>query len=778
MSDSDFSSEHEPVDDSTPTVPAPQPVEQHTEPPPTIRSAPKLDLDQAQELVGNRYRMESVAGQGGMGRVFTAHDQRLDRRVAIKFLTGPLQADARERLLSEARAMAGIRHPGIAPVHEVVCDVDIPYLVMGWIDGIEMDVAWRSMNLDQRIEMVDQVITAVSELHDVGLVHLDIKPCNILVDRFNTPVLVDFGLARSAANTPGTSSGGTPGYAAPEQFSGESTPGPAADVHAIGVLLFQAMTDQLPWAGDSTAALLKAAMQEPPRIAEELAPGAPWPLQRIAMAALERSPARRYPDARNIRLDLLRYQRGEMVAARPSQLTTQFSEQVRQRQEETEVWNRQGLITQREATQLGRIYERIQRPESHWIVDSRRLTISQVTLYLGGWVVLLAMTIGLGYGWQTLEETTWLRWAIPGGIALGILSVAMTFLQRQHPRLALAYLFTACILLPIAVAIFLEDMHWFSATRDSLDTQCLSVILDVPPIISNINLLISAATLTLLSLVSRHLLCSSAFAILAVIGSIISVTAGWSTTGLMTDSQTGWASLGLVLLMSGIAMLATGIPLNRRQQAALRMLPPGHGHLLDAWALLSGGVITMVAALTLLAWNVPEWYLPGLLESASPAYEGSSEMVVDPQSRSIAFILNGLLLTGLSWLLGSAKTTACQRLSDLLRWIIPAHILGGLLALEADTDSVAAAWVWISVTALASLCFTVASVRRQWRPFVVSGLIGLAWSFVLMLSDLKDQLAADTFDTVIIGIIIGVPIIGIGIMILAGWLSNREQRMM
>ena len=111
---------------------------------------------------------------------------------------------------------------------------------------------------DARIDMVERVMAAVADLHESNLVHLDIKPRNILVDRFGVPVLVDFGLARAPAGAPGTSSGGTPGYAAPEQFVPGAPPGPRADVHALGVLLFQAMTNDLPWEASSVSELLEA----------------------------------------------------------------------------------------------------------------------------------------------------------------------------------------------------------------------------------------------------------------------------------------------------------------------------------------------------------------------------------------------------------------------------------------------------------------------------------------------------------------------------------------
>ena len=740
----------------------------------TPRHAPeelKLDVNTAQHMVGDRYRIESIAGEGGMGRVFVAHDQRLNRRVAIKFLTGALGSTAKTQVLDEARAMAGIRHAGIAPVYEVICDGDAPFLVMGWIDGIELDAAWQNFDLKQRVALITQIVSAVTELHNVGLLHLDIKPRNILVDRAGTPVLVDFGLARASAETPGTSSGGTPGYAAPEQFTHEFAPGPPSDVHALGVLLFRAMTNQLPWSAVSQEHFLKAIQTTRPKMPEELSPGAPWPLQRITMAALERDPALRYPDARSLGLDLARYIRGELVAARPSQLTNQFKEQVRQRQEDTRAWQRQGLVTNREATQLERLYETIQRAESHWIVDSRRLTISQVTLYLGGWLILLAMTVGLASGWSALGDASWLRWALPGGMCLGTLAAATMMQHSGQARLALAYLFTTCLLVPITIAVFLYEMGWFAA--DGGQGQALKVIFGLPPSLSNIDLLVSAMCMTAAAIVARRYLRSSGFAIVGVVGLIVAIIALWSTTGMLVDTVAAWAFLGIVLLLTGGTLLGIGIPLNKKQQELDRLSAPGREHLFDAWAILSGSILLIVVGLTMLAWNAPSWYIPGVLEGPGPSGSQLDQLIVNPQARSVAFIINGLLLILLSWQLGRVATTACERLAELLRWIIPAQVIGGLIALEAQTSSTSAAWVWLGVTIAVSVGFTLASVRKQWRPFIASGLIGLACSFMTLLSDLQRQLDPATFDTAVIAIIVAVSVLGIGVMLLAGWMTSR-----
>jgi predicted Ser/Thr protein kinase len=754
--------------DETPTIPLDSASNQ------TPRPAPeelKLDVNTAQHMVGDRYRIESVAGEGGMGRVFVAHDQRLNRRVAIKFLTGVMGSNAKTQVLDEARAMAGIRHAGIAPVYEVICDGDAPFLVMGWIDGIELDAAWQKFDLKQRVALITQIVSAVTELHNVGLLHLDIKPRNILVDRAGTPVLVDFGLARASAGAPGTSSGGTPGYAAPEQFTHEFAPGPPSDVHALGVLLFRAMTNQLPWSAVSQEHFLKTIQTTSPKMPEELSPGAPWPLQRITMAALERDPSLRYPDARSLGLDLARYIRGELVAARPSQLTNQFKEQVRQRQEDTRAWQRQGLVTNREATQLERLYETIQRAESHWIVDSRRLTISQVTLYLGGWLILLAMTVGLASGWSALGDASWLRWALPGGMCLGTLVVATMMQHSGQARLALAYLFTTCLLVPITIAVFLYEMGWFAA--DGGQGQALKVIFGLPPSLSNIDLLVSAMCMTAAAIVARRYLRSSGFAIVGVVGLIVAIIAAWSTTGMLVDTVAAWAFLGIVLLLTGSTLLGIGIPLNKKQQEIDRLSAPGREHLFDAWAILSGSILLIVVGLTMLAWNAPSWYIPGVLSGPGPSGSQLNQLIVDPQARSIAFIINGLLLVLLSWQLGRVATTACERLSELLRWIIPAQVIGGLIALEAQTSSTSAAWVWLGVTIAVSVGFTLASVRKQWRPFIASGLIGLGYSFLTLLRDLQQQLDPATFDTAVIAIIIAVSVLGIGVMLLAGWMTSR-----
>jgi hypothetical protein len=196
---------------------------------------------------------------------------------------------------------------------------------------------------------------------------------------------------------------------------------------------------------------------------------------------------------------------------------------------------------------------------------------------------------------------------------------------------------------------------------------------------------------------------------------------------------------------------------------------------------ISGGVILVLIGLTLLAWNVPSYYLPGILPEAKVLSSRSSSLVIDNQSRAAAFMINGVLLIALSVGLGRVKTTACARLAELIRWVIPAHIIGGLLALEehtwnrsVDLDEIPrAAWFWLAGAAGASVAFTIASVRRQWRPFLVSGLIGLAWTFAILFTRLRERLETDTFESTAIWLVVIFGIVGIGIMIVSGLLPSR-----
>jgi serine/threonine protein kinase len=737
-----------------------------------------LNLGTAQKIAGDRYRLERLAGSGGMGFVFVAHDERLDRKVAIKFLKDVETSSLRDRLLKEARAMAGLRHPGICPVYEVNIDSTRPFLVMGWIDGLELDQAWWNMEAPQRLELFERIVDATAALHDAGLVHLDIKPMNILVDRTGSPVIVDFGLARTSTHGSTGSSGGTPGFAAPEQFDSNTHASPACDVYALGMLLYFGLTDRLPWSESDPRAIIERARSEEAPPPGEFIPDIPWPLQRITLAAIERNASHRYPDAKSLLRDIQRYRRGESVSAKPSSLLNNFQLQVQQRRDETEAWHARGMITRDEADHLARVYDRVQQPYSHWILDSRRLSISQVTLYCGAWMVLLAFTIGIGFSWEALGDAPWLRYGIPLFFTGALTLIGVKLIHSDHKRMALGYLFTACLAVPISIGIFLVEQDWLN---DASHGQLFTITLNLPPILSNLQLLACSATLIAVSILAHRRIPSSAFSPMIVIGTILLCMSSWAALDMVKQSGGSLALLGAWSLFLGIAYLAIGIRASLREQREQVLLTPGTGRVHIAWAMLTGGSILILLGLTLLAWNRPWLYMPGLLPAPDVEALQYSFPRVDARSRAAAFMINGLLLLGLSTILSRIGTNPCRRLAELIRWLIPAHILGGMLALEQETWEARNAakapigcWIWLGVSAVTSAAFAFSSVLRQWRPFLVSGLIGIAAVYWTLYERLERSLEPATFEWTAIGLVAAACIGGILIMMASGRLTSRN----
>ena len=254
------------------------------------------------------FRIEDEIGRGGMGVVYRASQLSLGRTVAVKVIGEGLAHDPgfEERFVRETRLAASIDHPNVIPVYAAGEDDGVLYLAMRYLEGTDLRaLLLGSGPLDPRraAAVIAQVASALDAAHERGLVHRDVKPANILITgrRPGEHVyLTDFGLTkRSSSDSRLTASGqfvGTLDYVAPEQLRGDAVDG-RADVYALGCVLYEALTGQVPFPREDDLAKLWAHMSDPAPSAVDAAPGTPPPLAAVAQRAMEKDPGRRQPTA-------------------------------------------------------------------------------------------------------------------------------------------------------------------------------------------------------------------------------------------------------------------------------------------------------------------------------------------------------------------------------------------------------------------------------------------------------------------------------------------------
>jgi tetratricopeptide (TPR) repeat protein/predicted Ser/Thr protein kinase len=272
------------------------------------------------------YEVEAVLGRGGMGIVFQARHLRLNRPVALKMVLAGAYADPLDlaRFQREAEAAAGLRHPNIVQVYDVGESNGRPFFTMEYIEGgsLAKKLAGTPQLPQQAAQILVILAGAVQAAHDKGIVHRDLKPSNVLLTADEVPKISDFGLARRFEGEAGiTRTGaavGTPSYMAPEQARGEPyAVGPAADVYALGAILYELLTGRPPFRAATATETVQQVISQEPAPPSRLNDKVPRDLETICLKCLHKEPGRRYASALALADDLRRFGAGLPILARP-----------------------------------------------------------------------------------------------------------------------------------------------------------------------------------------------------------------------------------------------------------------------------------------------------------------------------------------------------------------------------------------------------------------------------------------------------------------------------
>lgn len=261
--------------------------------------------------LGGRYEVEQRIGGGGMAVVYKAHDNLLNRTVALKILRSQFghDDDFIGRFRREAQAAASLSHPNVVNVYDVGEEDDIQYIVMEYIEGLtlkELITQKGKLDLEQAVHIAIQICDALEHAHHNHIIHRDIKPHNILIGSRGRVKVTDFGIARAVTSATITHTGSVIGsvhYFSPEQARGGIS-GEKSDLYSLGIVMYEMLTGQVPFSGDSPISVALKHLQENIKPPREINPEIPQSIENVIMRALVKDPLHRYQSAKDMQRDL------------------------------------------------------------------------------------------------------------------------------------------------------------------------------------------------------------------------------------------------------------------------------------------------------------------------------------------------------------------------------------------------------------------------------------------------------------------------------------------
>jgi serine/threonine protein kinase len=676
-------------------------------------------IDNAQSILGERYRVIRKVGEGSAGQVFQVIDTVLERLVAVKFLRRKWSSDkTTSEAWHEARLMSQLNHPNIAQVYEIGELERRRFIVMEWVDGPPLTEAWKGLLLQQRLHIFLGVLEAAAIAHERGIVHRDIKPQNILVTSTLKPKVLDFGIAIESRSLENIEQGlyrGTPAYSAPEQITPPVKIYPATDVFALGVLLYELLTDTLPFPQTDPKKLFEAIKTEYPELPRAIQEKVPIPLQNICLKSLEKDHHNRYANAQGLLDDINRYLRGEKVWSRPSFLSDKIQQEVFYHRQKLKVWQDNELLTQKEFDKLENIYERMIAPADPSIIEARELSLSQVCLYLGGWIVVLGSFVLFYKAWNQIP----IFWRpTPAIIATALMiAIGLSMWRRKESRLAVGFLATANLLIPITILLTLAQWGILSSAKypfwNRQDESISQILQELNSwiIVGNVQLYISFWCWFAFSLLFLRITRSSIFVLFGIVAFILWLTTCYIIAGMIGPMEpfNPWKPdiIAGRYLLPGIGMFIIGVISDRRRSTHY------------ALPLCMTGLILIVVSLSVIALSKNTlfgwlWRKPKFL--------------TDSESQLLSFTCNGLIYLGLAGVCRLLGTRLQRTLASLFNWLGPIHILGTLRILDLEDMAISDSHriVYRTILPIASVAFVFGSVARQMKSFFFSGLAGIA----------------------------------------------------
>lgn len=700
-------------------------------------------------------RILSEIGSGGMGCVLAAMDERLERRVAIKTLAPRFQEDnaIRARFMSEARSLARLSHPNIVRIYGLGSADEMPHFIMEYIDGAPLTEAAKPLPIGLKLELMRKVVRAVQYLHEHGIIHRDLKPGNILVGRDLEPRLLDFGLARHLDLSPRgrTLPGdliGTPEYFSPEQARGESVD-ERTDIFSLGTVLFELLTGRLPFEGKDLSEQVEKICHADAPLPRSLDGAIPGEVQNICMKALEKNPSERYPNARELGDDLERFMAGEPVLAAPASYTRRMSGQVEQHLKQLDRWRRDQILSDYEFDALERNYSRLLEREDAWIMEVRRLSLPQVALYLGAWLLSVGAALLFLFRYA----------ALPGIAAFLLVGLATASVglygircwKSDRLRIAMAYLLASCLLVPTSFLIGFHEAGVFSRLTEGKEELEFFFQFDQLKPTTNAQFWWALALSLPVYLWLRRFTRSSVFSLVlaaAAAGLCLVTLLRMGLLEHLPDDQ-GW--LYLRLIPAALLFFVAASSLERlRQPADSRYFYP------------IAVFFTFISFSGLAAFHEPyaRW-----LDRVFPWTRGQIEYL---------FIANAGLYFLLQLVCSRFSSAQMRGVSKVFRFVIPTHVLTSLLLLgleatwrfEERPSEAARLWEARTFEALLPLTasfFVFWSVPRQMKNYLGTGLIFLAIGIVRLQQNwLRDRAEWPVF----------LIALGVGAMVLAARYSS------